>query len=108
MTWLQYLAYLALASGARWLLGRVTLHADEYLFGGLVVGSLAWVVYRRSRGHAMLDLWLRSNDAERAALTPALMDAVGLRPALPVPAKPEDRLTFRYPPASRGLLTFQF
>jgi len=108
MTWFQFIAYLAIASGVRWLLGRMTPHADEYLVGGLLLIGVAWVIYRRTRGHAMLDLWLRSTDADRKSLTPALMDAVGLLPQLPVPVTPEERLTFRYPPVSRGLLTFQF
>ncbi len=108
MTWLQYLSFLAAITGARWALNEMTPHGDDYLFGGIIIGCLAWIIYQRFRAHALLDLWFRSSDADREALRPALMDAVGLRPRLPVPVNPEDRLTFRYPSASRGYLTLQF
>ena len=100
MTWLQYLSFLAAITGVRWVLNEMTPHGDDYLFGGIIIGCLAWIIYQRFRAHALLDLWVRSSDADREALRPALMDAVGLRPRLPVPVNPEDRLTFRYPSAS--------
>ena len=108
MTWLQYLSFLAAITGVRWALNELTPHGDDYLFGGIIIGCLAWIIYQRFRAHALLDLWFRSSDADREALGPALMDAVGLRPRLPVPVNPEDRLTFQYPSASRGYLTLQF
>jgi len=107
MTWPKFLAYLGVAVGARWLLQRFTSHADAYLFAGLVFVGATYAIYRRSRRHALLDLWLRSDDAGRQALLPTLHEAVGLRPALPVP-EGAAVLKFRYPPVSRSLLNIQF
>jgi len=63
MTWLQYLSFLAAITGVRWALNEMTPHGDDYLFGGMIIGCLAWIIYQRFRAHALLDLWFRSSDA---------------------------------------------
>src|SRR5262245_49192860 len=109
MTWLQFLGYLAAVIGARRVLNELTPHGDVYLFGGIIIGRIAWELYQRSRMQALFALWFRSSAAEREALMPTLLDAAGLSPKLSAAVKPEDRLIFEYPAtASRGGLTVVF
>jgi len=109
MTWLQFLGYLAAFMGARWALNEMTPHGDVYFFSGLIICQIGWSLYRRSRIQALMSLWFRSSDAEREALMPTLLSAVGMSPTLSAPVVAEDRLIFEYPStASRGGLTVLF
>jgi hypothetical protein len=103
-----FIGYVLAAALIRWGLQYLTPRADLLIGTGLVLGLLGYILHRRSRAYAVLDLWLRASDEDRERLKPTLWQALGLKPALAMPTDHEAGHIFDYPPASRGLAWVMF